>query len=138
MSNLPALHASRWPPPAGGGLGLAPPADGVYRIPGTVRAAGGGSALRLPPRDRNGPWVGRLTDRELALQAAGRAVADEDADGAGVHLELSEVVVEADIVRSQREGNCLALAWRQRDPLESVEPTDGLQDAGPVLVGVEL
>ena len=76
---------------------------------------------------------------ELALQAADRAVADVHVDGAGFDDELSRGVgVEADVARPQGERDCLGLAWRQRDPLESVKPANGLQDGCPVLVNVEL
>jgi hypothetical protein len=77
--------------------------------------------------------------RELSVQAAERAVADIDVDGARLDDELPGVVgIEADVARPQRERNGLGLAWRQRDPLESVESPYRLQDSRPVLADVEL
>src|SRR5690348_18441120 len=85
------------------------------------------------------PLPGRWSAHgELPVQAAHRAVADVDVKAARFDGELSLVVVEAEFRGPQRERNLLRLAGPQRHPLESVEPAHRLQDAGHLVVDVEL
>src|ERR1700732_3753464 len=80
----------------------------------------------------------RSVHGELPVQAADGAVTDVHVEAAGLDGELPVVVVEAEVRGPQRERHRPGLAVRERDPLEPVEPTDRLQDAGHLVVDVEL
>src|SRR5262249_59473205 len=67
-----------------------------------------------------------------------RSVTDVYVDLPGLHHELPEVVVEADVVAGQLERHGLALAWCQRHPRESTKPAYRLFDARRGIVDVEL
>src|SRR5450755_5030042 len=80
-----------------------------------------------------------LVDRERRRRRADDgAVADPQVKRSGLDHELPLLVVEAEVLATQREPDRLRLSRRQRHAPEALELLHGLQDARVVLVEVEL
>src|SRR6266568_8399397 len=77
-------------------------------------------------------------DGEGGLQAAHRTVTREHVDLTRLHGEAAAVVVEAEVVGAQGEGDRRPGTRIQRDPLEPTQPAYRLGDAGHRVVDVEL
>src|ERR1700722_16205326 len=77
-------------------------------------------------------------ERRGRTRIRGRAVADPEVDRPRLDHEMAVVVVEAEVLRSERERDRLRLPGVGGQALEPLELLYGLEDRRVALVGVEL